>query len=200
MIGWGRNGFPHPSANHFDFHRIEKSKTAHHARMSQKANRRKRGSRLSGKSSSKVAATSSPPRLHYASLSREALLVRRTLITSSPQMLRSATRAKIEKKIPNMRAGLSPSNSRIIHVPSPLGIKRTRYGRLNDLRNLIGKIGTEDRQKPNSNSFGQSDRDFLIGVSGIHREIDWSPHCLPMSCFSLRKFPVDVYGPAFDLV
>jgi hypothetical protein len=39
-------------------------------------------------------------------LSREALLVRRTLITISPRILKSATTTKIEKKTPNILAGL----------------------------------------------------------------------------------------------
>jgi hypothetical protein len=39
-------------------------------------------------------------------LSLEALLVRRTLITISPRILKSATTTKIEKKTPNILAGL----------------------------------------------------------------------------------------------
>jgi len=76
------------------------------ARKNQKRNRLKKGSRLRGKSSSYVAATSSPPRLHHSNFSAgSSLWVRRTLMTISLQMPKSAMTTKIEKKTPNMLAG-----------------------------------------------------------------------------------------------
>jgi hypothetical protein len=68
---------------------------------SQNMNRLSAGNRLCGKIVSYVAATSSPPRLHHASLSGEVdLRYRRTLMKISPHAARSASRNRIEKKIP----------------------------------------------------------------------------------------------------
>ena len=83
----------------FDFHSsIEKTRTPAQTTTSQKAKRLNNGSRLSANTSSYLAPTSSPPRLHHAILSPEALLVRRTLMMISPKIFKSATTPKLRRK------------------------------------------------------------------------------------------------------
>jgi len=70
---------------------------------SQKAYRRARDRRVCGKASSNALSTSSPPRPHHKSrFCEESLLLRRTLMITSVQMMNSATTSRTAKKTPNI--------------------------------------------------------------------------------------------------
>jgi hypothetical protein len=83
------------------------------------------------------------------------------------------------------------------HVPpSKFNARQFFRNLLEDQPNLVGPIGTEHHQEPYGDFFRQSDRNFLVNVPGVYRDVNRCSGHSVVFYFSIGELPVNGNTPA----